>query len=345
MLRFPRPLTAGDTIALTAPSAGVPAAAHGTLDACIANLQSRGFHVREGECLRQSRRHISAPAAARAAELEGFLTDASVAAVLPPWGGEFAIDLLPLLDFERIGNCRPVWFCGFSDISTLQLPLAVLSGWASLHGPNLMQLAGEHLDPWAGRIFDVLTAPTGASIEQVASASHQGVVLKGVLGPDRLPLRIDVGTRWHRLDGAPEPLDLHGRLIGGCLDTLSRLAGTIYGDLPALARRAGIDGLLLFLENAEMKPTELVRALASLKLHGWFDAVSAVLLGRNAGPDKREADALGYREALHRVLDDIDRPVLIDLDIGHKPPQMCLVQGALADVSSEGAGRIRQRLV
>ena len=57
---------------------------------------------------------------------------------MPPWGGELAIDLLPLLDFAAIGDAEPTWLVGYSDTSTLLLPLTLLTGVATLHGPGLM---------------------------------------------------------------------------------------------------------------------------------------------------------------------------------------------------------------
>ena len=83
--------------------------------------------------------HVSAPAADRARELTAFLTDPAVRAVVPPWGGDTAIDLLPLLDWDAIDAATPTWLVGLSDISTLMTPLTLRTGVATLHGTNLME--------------------------------------------------------------------------------------------------------------------------------------------------------------------------------------------------------------
>jgi muramoyltetrapeptide carboxypeptidase len=140
MLNFPAPLRPGDLIAVTAPSSGVPAPLHARLDLVIAHLRAQGYRVIEGACLRAEHKDASAPAAERAAELMRFLSDPTVAAVLPPWGGELATELLDRLDFEALRGLPPKWLLGFSDLSTLQLPLALCSGWSSAHGANLMDL-------------------------------------------------------------------------------------------------------------------------------------------------------------------------------------------------------------
>ncbi|WP_409993773.1 LD-carboxypeptidase [Roseateles oligotrophus] len=65
------------------------------MERAIARLQQRGLRVLEGQTLRREHKQCSAPAAERAAELQSFLLDPEIGAVLPPWGGERAIELLP----------------------------------------------------------------------------------------------------------------------------------------------------------------------------------------------------------------------------------------------------------
>lgn len=85
----------------------------------------------------QARRHPST------AELMRLLRDPEVAAVMPPRGGELATELLDRLDFKASEALRPKtpkWLTGCCDLSTLQLPLTLLCGWATAHGVNLMGL-------------------------------------------------------------------------------------------------------------------------------------------------------------------------------------------------------------
>ncbi|OLZ66612.1 hypothetical protein AV521_27375 [Streptomyces sp. IMTB 2501] len=58
--------------------------------------------------------------------------------MVPPWGGELAIDLLPSLDFEARGRAEPTWGVGHSDMSTVITPLTLRTGIAAVHGNNLM---------------------------------------------------------------------------------------------------------------------------------------------------------------------------------------------------------------
>jgi muramoyltetrapeptide carboxypeptidase len=341
-IRFPKPLAHGDLVALTAPSSGVPAPLHSRLDRAIDALRNRGYRVVEGECLRQQFKSASAGREHRASELMRFLTASDVAAVMPPWGGELAIDVLPLLDFHAFVNVEPKWFTGFSDLSTLHLPLTTIAGWATLHGPNLMQLGHGGTDAVTAAIWDILTAPHGSAVSQSSSKYHQrqDAGWPGESGPV-----LDQETRWKRLGDGPFDLELNGRLIGGCLDTISRLAGTRFGNVPDFIGASGTDGALLYLENAEMPPVHVARALYSLRMNGWFDGVSGVLLGRNAATESVQPDSFSYIDALQSVIGDLQCPVLYDLDIGHVPPQISLVNGASAQVRLYGNhGTVIQRL-
>ncbi|WP_349742386.1 hypothetical protein [Roseateles cavernae] len=98
------------------------------------------------------------------------------------------------------------------------------------------------------------------------------------------------------------------------------------------------------MENCELSPPTLARALWSLRRQGWFDDLAGLLIGRNSGPEAPQADGLSYRDALDGVLGELACPVLIELDIGHRMPQFTLINGALATVSFEaGRGVLVQR--
>ena len=91
-LRFPAPLRPGDRIAVTAPSAGVTGASAARIEFCLDWLRGRGYDVVVGECL-YGDGLTSAPAEQRAAELTRMLADPDIHCVVPPWGGETAIDI------------------------------------------------------------------------------------------------------------------------------------------------------------------------------------------------------------------------------------------------------------
>ena len=82
--------------------------------------------------------------------------------------------------------------------------------------------------------------------------------------------------------------------------------------------------------------TRAARMLHHLRLAGWFDRATGILVGRRpARPTRRTTRSSthsGTRSA------PLDVPVLYDLDLGHVPPQLKLVNGALAEVTIDASG-------
>ncbi|MFE2680790.1 S66 family peptidase [Streptomyces mirabilis] len=313
----------GDRVGITSPSSGVQKEFRGRLDVAIGAVWARGYEVVVGQCMDGSG-HVSAPAAARARELMAMLTDPGIRAVVPPWGGETAIDLLPLLDWDRLRAAEPTWLVGFSDISTLMTPLTLLTGTATLHGNNLMDTpyrVPEGLLSW----LDVVAAPQGGPFAQTPPGRHRSTGWDDFRAhPDVRDLTLDATGGWTRLDGDGD-VDVEGRLIGGCIETLANLEGTPYLDVASFARSAAPEGLLVYVEAAEDNAFTICRNLHGMRLAGFFDAANAVLVGRTKAPDGR---TLTQYEAVMDALGPLDVPVIADVECGHVPPYLPIVNGA-----------------
>ncbi|WP_394246761.1 S66 peptidase family protein [Vibrio profundi] len=341
-MQYPAPLKPGSTIAITAFSSGVPQACHARLDIIISALKALGFQVIQGECLRQDIQHVSAPKKERAEELMTFLCDDSIDAVIPPWGGEFAMELLPLLDFDKLSSVSPKWVVGFSDVSTIMMALTTRLGWGTAHAANLLQLHPNESEPLTANLLGWLGLEPSQSFTQHSSANFESMGESFADNPHAL-LNCKIPTCWKIL-GEDEQVTFSGRLIGGCFDTLTHIIGTEHFDLDRYAASVKEEGVILYLENAEMSPTVLKRALLSLKFKGVFDVINGLLIGRNAVMDNG-GKAISGLDASIDVLTDVDIPIVYDVDIGHLPPNLTLVNGALANVTvKSGKGVVTQSL-
>jgi muramoyltetrapeptide carboxypeptidase len=345
--RYPSPLKVSSRIAITAPSSGVEPPVHPRLDLNIAHLCAQGFVVEEGLCLRNQHASASASADVRAAELMHFLLRDDVDAIFPPWGGELAIELLDRLDWVALQTAKPKWLIGYSDTSTLMLPITLRLGWATAHGPCLMDLAPAQSDVLTRDALAVLSTPAGASVTQHQSEKWQSKWTDFQKEPS-IAYALTEPTQWRCLNrpGA-NAVSFSGRLIGGCIDTLMHLAGTPFGDVGAFIQAHRADGVILYLENAEQSPTDLVRALHSLRWSGWLGGLAGVLIGRSQAPDTTGLSELRYESAMQQELATLACPVLIDVDIGHLPPQLMLINGSVAHVSwsATDGGTISQTLI
>lgn len=104
-------------------------------------------------------------------------------------------------------------------------------------------------------------------------------------------------------------------------------------------------GVILYFENSEYHPCELVRSLNSLKMHGWFNQLTGIMIGRSAAAEVENPNQLNYLDALKTALSHLTIPILYDVDIGHVPPQISLINGALATVHFyENGGSITQNI-
>jgi muramoyltetrapeptide carboxypeptidase len=334
--RFPRPLVPGDRIAVTSPSSGVGPDLQPRLEVALQSLRDRGFEVVVGECM-SAEQVRSGPKAQRAAELVDFLCDPTVAAVVPPWGGELAIDLLDQLDWERLAAAEPAWLVGWSDICTLMVPLTLRLDWATLHGWNLMDtpfVSPPGLSHWCD-----LAASTGDVVQRSPGRTRDGWGDYRET-PEISTFPLDRATDWVVLGGGD--VEVSGRLIGGCLEVLAPLAGTPYADVPAYGRAHADEGLLVYLEVSEFGAYDAGRIFHGLRYAGWFEHASAVLVGRTPAEDRPDLTQL---QAVEDALGDLGIPVIAEMDIGHTQPFLPLVNGASARVVvGDGVRELTQTL-
>ncbi|MFF3286137.1 S66 peptidase family protein [Streptomyces sp. NPDC003023] len=322
-VRYPQPLRPGDRVGITSPSSGVPKELGARLDVAIREVEARGYEVVVGRCM-DGAGHVSAPAADRASELMSMLTDPGIRAVVPPWGGETAIDLLPLLDWDRLRESEPTWLVGYSDMSTVITPLTLLTGTATVHGNNLMDTpcrAPEGLLSW----LDIAASPHGRTFTQTPPDRHRGAAWDDYrINPEVSEFTLDTPGRWTRLDGEGD-VEAEGRLIGGCIEMLCNLTGSAHLDVSAFARAESPEGLLVYVEAAGDEALTICRNLHGMRLAGFFDAANAILVGRTSAPD---APSLTQHQAVLDALGPLNVPIVADVECGHVPPYMPIVNGA-----------------
>ncbi|MGB5952107.1 MAG: S66 peptidase family protein [Ornithinimicrobium sp.] len=334
-IRYPAPMHHGDRVGVTAVSAGVPAELMARFDVAVAAIEDRGYEVVMGECLQPrdpDRAHVSAPVGERAAELMSMLLDPTIRAVVPPWGGETAIDVLSLVDWEKLRTADPTWVVGYSDIATLITPLTLSTAVATIHGNNLMDTPYRPADGLVSWL-DIVAMPAGTTFAQFPPGRYRrSAHVDFASQPAASELTLDAPGAWRRLD---EPGDLHvgGRLIGGCIETISPLIGGVLGDVPRFAADHAREGTLVYLEAAESSAFSICRALHGMRLAGFFDSANAILVGRTSAPDD---STMTQDEAVLDALGSLDVPIIADVDCGHVAPFMPLVNGAHAEVRMRG---------
>ncbi|MNB79771.1 Microcin C7 self-immunity protein MccF [compost metagenome] len=335
MITYPI-LKPGAVLGVTASSLGADEAHRDVFDEAVERMRQRGYRVTLGETVYKYDKARSAPGRERGTECNQMMQDEDIDLIIPPWGGELLIEMLEFIDFDRI---RPKWVMGFSDISLLLLAITLRTGIATAHGPSLGDLRGLKTDETTAMWQKVLSTPPGGIIVQQSSLMHEGTgepsaeVSSYLFGQNTL-------TLWKTVSG--QDVSLKGRLLGGCIDVIRHIIGTPYGDVQHFnSQFAGGEPIIWYLENCELNTADLRRSLVHMKYAGWFDNCSGILFGRSGG----NQPVLGYTaEDVYRDLaEELQLPVLYDLDFGHVPPQMTLVNGAYAEVEViNGRGTVKQ---
>ncbi len=335
-MRFPELLRCGDTIGVCAPSAGVPENLHTRLDQAISNVEALGYKVMETASVRHRIKCVSADAQTRADEFWALYDNPSVTAIIPPWGGEFLMDVLPLLDFARLAELAPKWICGYSDMTTLTFALTLLCDIATIHGSNFMNMGYAHIHESDRTAFEAMSAPR---IVQ-HSAPDWGDYAGGDISKNIYSFTNE--SRWKPPDGSRQ-LSFEGRMIGGCMDTICKLIGTCYAPVSDFLEKYKDDGFIWTLESCEMSAADIYRSLWHMKIAGWFQYCNGVLYGRPAG----YSDTQGFTltDALESGFGELNVPILYDADIGHVPPQMQIINGAYGRVEYlDGRATVTQEM-
>jgi muramoyltetrapeptide carboxypeptidase LdcA involved in peptidoglycan recycling len=117
------------------------------------------------------------------------------------------------------------------------------------------------------------------------------------------------------------------------------LVGTRFDKTCDFVERYAQDGILWYLESYDLSSEDLTRGLWQLKEAGWFNHATGFVFGRPAMYES--AYEISYEEAVLSVLGELDLPIILDADIGHKSPQVTMINGAITTITSkDGKGII-----
>ena len=247
-------------------------------------------------------------------------------------GGELMCEILPYLDFTRLAEGTPKWFMGYSDNTNLTFLLATFLDTASIYGPCAASFGMEPLHVSLKDAFEVLTG-------QRTHLESYGMWEKDSVDDPENPLAPynlteELAMQCFAGRDAVSAAEFQGRLLGGCLDVLVNLVGTRFDRVAEFVDRYKEDGIIWFLEACDLNVFSIRRAFWQLEEAGWFQHVKGFLIGRPAnGEPMMNLDA---KEAVLEVAGRKNVPVVMDVDIGHRPPMMPLVVGSMADVKFGG---------
>ncbi|MEQ7798360.1 LD-carboxypeptidase [Pedobacter sp. ASV1-7] len=129
MITQPPYLKKGDKIAIVCPAKKLPS----SIDKAIDVLKTWGLEVIIGETVNASHHQFAGDDALRAADLQRFLDDPEIKAIIAGRGGYGTIRIIDELDFTGF-KANPKWIVGFSDITVLLSHILATLNIQSIHG-------------------------------------------------------------------------------------------------------------------------------------------------------------------------------------------------------------------
>lgn len=296
----PKKLSVGDTIALIAPSEPVD---RDDVEKTKKYLEKLGYKLKLGKHLFYKIGDYTAGTIEdRADDFNWAFADSEIKAIFVGQGGYAADQILDFIDYEKIKQ-NPKIFVGYSDATTLQMALFAKSGLVTFSGANgaglydQSEYAYEHL--WsvlAGEKVDKITPAEGSKWEVLRSGKGKGT------------------------------------MIGGNLDCICSMLGTIYDPFPK------IDGKIVFFwEEDEAIYNDIIRDMFQLKHAGVFEKCEAMMVGgiTNSSEEGGYVGVPELRYTLLQLARAYDFPILWDVDFGHVKNKLTIPQGAMGEVDTK----------
>lgn len=277
-----RPIRPGSRIALVAPASSFN---REEFDAGVAELKRLGLQpVWDDDVFDRGAFTAGPPRVRSLALMRGFDT-LGADAVMAVRGGYGSVELLPLLDPERLRRSRTA-FIGYSDVTSLHSYLAATIGLASVHGPMVEGRLAK--GPSA---YDPTTFLRSLSAEPLGELKPAGLetIQPGALGA------------------------VSGPLVGGTLTQILASIGTPYEFHPPQKH-------VLFIDEVGERPYKLHRMLTQYRLTGRLSQAIAIVFGQLPRCDEPGGKVTArdvIRDVLVNIPGGFSGPVLVGFPSGH----------------------------
>lgn len=233
---------------------------------------------------------------------------------------------------------NPKWLQGFSDMTGLTFLITILCDVATIYGNNFRTCFG--MKKYHQSLKDNLQILSGNIVKQNSYDKYQNEYIDFVVGDEYYNLDTDV--KWLNLRDEEE-IVMHGRIIGGCLDILSNIIGTKYDKVKEFIEKYKDDGIIWYLDNCEQRNEDVTRLMWQFKKAGYFKYTKGIIFGRTARDESYYG--ISFKDTIKNSLENLNVPIILEADIGHKPPQMAIINGAITTIKSkDGKGSIEFEL-
>ena len=339
----PQKLEKGDKVAIVSLSMGLlgmPFIKH-ELDLGIRRLKEIGLEPVIMPNSLKDKDYLFEHPEERASDLKQAFLDDSIKGIICAIGGDDTYKTIPYLiedkQFIEAVQNHPKIFIGFSDTTNNHLMFSKI-GLETFYGPcflaDIAELDEEML-PYTKDSFNKLFM-NEEKYEIVSSPiwyNDRENYGKEQLGIPRLSNEEKHG--YEVLNGNGK---VTGKLYGGCLDSLYDIytserygnENDIYVKYDILPTIEEWKGKILFIETSEerMLPEKLEEILNYFKNNKILESVRGIIVGKPIDEKYYEE----YKEVYKKVFNDLNTPILYNVNFGHSVPRTLIPYGASATI-------------
>ena len=268
---------------------------------------------------------------ARAEDMMNAFKNKEIKAIFSNIGGDDTLRLLPYIDFNVIKN-NPKIFMGYSD-TTVNHFMCYKAGLTSFYGPSILAEFAENVEMHDYTIKSIeKTLFSSKPVGKIKASEHwtsewlpwekkENSKIKRKLKKENRGYEI--------LQGRGK---IRGKLIGGCIEVLDWLRGTILW--PELYEW---ENKILFLETSEDQPSpDYIRwYLRSLNAVGIFKKINGIIIGKPRDEKYYEEYKDQYLKVIRDEAKRDDLPIMYNLNFGHTSPIFILPYGVEAEIDCD----------
>lgn len=316
----PKHLEKGDLVGVISPSSTIKFFPR-RLERSINFLKSIGLNVLLAKNAKKSSGHNAGTISERVEDIHEMFSNKDVKAIICSTGGLTSNALLPFIDYDLIKN-NPKIFCGYSDITTLNLAINKKSNLIAFNGPTMLPTFGEY-----GGAFEFTLKnfeKTFFSNKPIGKLNEPEFFSEENLWwetEDDRKSEVKKASPWKTISkGKAE-----GILLGGNLDTFCFLVGTEF--FPDFTDS------ILFLEEGG-STSDIDRKLSYLEQIGLFSKIKGLIFARpyNFTNDFKE-------RTLYDILAEFGLkysiPIIADVDYGHTSPMITIPIGVKTLINAD----------
>lgn len=317
---LPKKLKPGDKIGIISPSSLVTSVDE--LEKGMDTLRQMGLIPVLSQHALESRFNFQAGTPAeRLDDLHSMFSNPEISCIACTTGGYSGVELLPRrtqsppfkgIDWDLIKK-NPKIFIGYSDITSILIPIHEKTGLVTFHGPLIEGF---------NRIYTRGGQYTFKNMKQMLM--------------DGRPRRFDSYSEWKVLKSGIAD----GKLVGGNLNILLSLVGTPYE--PKWEKR------ILFWEDVDETIEGFNNYLIRMNLSGIFKKISGLVIGKITNLQsiddnediKENRNSPTIEDIILNATSGFDFPILYNVDFGHDMPSLTIPIGLNAQINCPEVGKV-----